>query len=104
MTGRFIAMPRREFTRIAVALNRLATQGVDRQTLRWRKAWIAWRMLRQLVIHRQYIVARSFTRVVMAHPDFRSDWRVWRYCARTRIGLIEDSLRALRRANGGSRA
>ena len=98
MANRFVALPGREFTRIAAALNRLVAHGLDRQALNWRKSWVAMRMVRQLVLQHQYPSAQSLMRVVMAHPEFRSSIRVLRYSTRIRVGLLANRFRASRSA------
>jgi glycosyltransferase involved in cell wall biosynthesis len=93
MTGRFVEMPRSELTRIALALNRLARLGIDRDVLQWRKAWIATRMARALLRTGRYPLARRMLRLALAHPDFSRDAKVLRYRALIRAGLLADRLR-----------
>jgi hypothetical protein len=88
MADRFIASPRRDFVRIAAAYNRLADRGLDAAALKWRKGWLAMRMARQLIKDRKYAMAEDLMRVVRAHPQFRSSFRVLRYSMLIRAGLF----------------
>jgi glycosyltransferase involved in cell wall biosynthesis len=96
MMRRFVETPRREMTRIALALNGLASMGLDRDAVQWRKGWIATRMARALLKEHQYAAARQMLRLALAHPDFNRDAKVLRYRALIRAGLLTDRLRRRR--------
>jgi hypothetical protein len=93
MMSRFVETPRREMTRVALALNGLGRMGIDRNALQWRKAWIATRMARALLKERQYAVARQMLRLALAHPDFSRNAKVLRYRALIRAGLLSGRFR-----------
>ena len=84
MAERFLRAPRGTLLAISREFNRLAAFGIDRNTLQWRKAWVALRIVRQLLIGRRYDDAASILRAARAHPEFRHGWKVFQY--RLRIG------------------
>lgn len=85
MAERFLRAPRRTLLAISREFNRLAAFGIDRNTLQWRKAWIALRIARQLLIVRRHAEAAYILRAARAHPAFRHGWKVFQY--RLRIGV-----------------
>jgi glycosyltransferase involved in cell wall biosynthesis len=93
MAGRFTSSPRRTFLALAGEFDKLAAGGLDRHVLQWRKAWVASRIARQLILHREFATARGLMRLVRAHPDFRHGLVARRYGWRIRWGLFVDRLR-----------
>ena len=87
MADRFLRAPRRTLLAISGEFNRLAAFGIDGATLQWRKAWIALRIARQLLISRRYAEAAYILRVARAHPAFRQGWKVFQYRLRIGTGL-----------------
>ena len=88
MARRFILSPRKTFLAIALALDRLAAVGVDREALQWRKAWIAQRIARQLIKHRMYADAAGTMRAVRAHRALGRSWKALQYRIRIRFGRL----------------
>jgi glycosyltransferase involved in cell wall biosynthesis len=95
MSGRFVTAPRSEFKRVALALNRLGAYGIERSAVQRRKAWVALRMARGLLMAGDPRGARCMLRAAMAHPDFRSSSKLLGY--RLRIGLAAMTARLRRR-------
>ncbi|MDX8453299.1 glycosyltransferase [Mesorhizobium sp. VK9D] len=88
MARRFITAPRGTFLAIARELDRLATAGVERDALQWRKAWIAQRIARQLIKHRMFADAAGMMRVVRAHKELGGSRKALQYRARIHIGRL----------------
>jgi len=88
MTRRFITAPRKTFLAIARELNGLAAAGIEREALKWRKAWIAQRIARQLIKHGMYADAAGMMRAVLAHRELGRSWKALQYRARIRIGRL----------------
>ncbi len=97
MSERFTRSPRRTLLAISRELNRLGRFGVDRRVLQWRKAWIALRITRQLIMRQQFVAARRTLRAARSHPAFRWTWKAIQYSVRIRWGSWR---RKLRRAPG----
>lgn len=87
MADRFLRAPRRTLLAISREFNRLTAFGIDRHALQWRKAWIALRIARQLLISRRYAEAAYILRAARAHPAFRQGWKVFQYRLRIGTGL-----------------
>jgi glycosyltransferase involved in cell wall biosynthesis len=98
MAHRYAASPRGEFVRIAAAYSRLVAHGADRQTVQWRKSWLAFSFARQAMRNGRYALARRMFRPVLANPDFRYAWRTFRYRLRIGTGVTRQRLRLLRPA------
>ena len=78
-----------------LALNRLGAYGIERSAVQRRKAWVALRMARGLLMAGDPRGARCMLRAAMAHPDFRSSSKLLGY--RLRIGLAAMTARLRRR-------
>lgn len=92
MTRRFIAAPRPVLLGISLEFNKLAACGVGREVLQWRKAWVALRIARLLIMHRRYREARNILRMVRAHPEFRFGWKSIQYRTRIAAGLASQAV------------
>lgn len=92
MTRRFIAAPRPVLLGISLEFNKLAACGVGREVLQWRKAWVALRIARLLIMHRRYREARNILRMVRAHPEFRFGWKSMQYRTRIAAGLASQAV------------
>jgi glycosyltransferase involved in cell wall biosynthesis len=92
MTRRFIAAPRPVLLGISLEFNRLAALGMGREVLQWRKAWVALRIARLLIMHRRYREARSILRMARAHPEFRLGWKSIQYRTRVAAGLASQAV------------
>lgn len=88
MAQRFIQTPRGTFLAIALELDRLAGLGVEKDTLQWRKAWIAQRISQQLIKHKMYADAAGMMRAVRAHKISGRSWKALQYSARIRFGSL----------------
>jgi glycosyltransferase involved in cell wall biosynthesis len=86
MDERFVSTPRTTLVRISLELTRLARFGIGRDVLQRRKAWVALRIGRLLIMRRRYAEAERILRMVRAHPDFRSGWKASQYHARIATG------------------
>ena len=91
MARRFITAPRKTFLAIARELNSLTTDGVEREAMQWRKAWIAQRIARQLIKHRMFADAAGMMRAVQAHKELGRRWKALQYRARVRVGQLGNS-------------
>jgi len=96
MSERFIRSPRSTLLAISRELDNLERLGVDRQVLQWRKAWIALRITRQLIMRRQFAEAQRMLRAVRSHPAFRRTWKAFQYSLRIRLGTLGQKLRRAR--------
>ena len=96
MSERFTRSPRRTLLTISRELDNLARLGVERQVLQWRKAWIALRITRQLIMRRQFADAQRMLRAVRSHPAFRWTWKAFQYSLRIRLGTLSQMLRHAR--------
>ncbi|MFZ1005717.1 MAG: glycosyltransferase, partial [Candidatus Sulfotelmatobacter sp.] len=96
MSERFTRSPRRTLLTISRELDNLQRHGIDRQVLQWRKAWVALRITRQLLMRRQFADAHRILRVVRSHPAFRWSWRAFRYSVRIRFGTLRQKWRRVR--------
>lgn len=93
MSERFTRTPRKTLLAISRELNRLRRLGVDRRILQWRKAWIALRIARQLIMRQRFVDARRLLRTTWSHPEFRWTWKSIQYSLRIRIGGFRQKLR-----------
>jgi len=96
MSKRFTTSPRRTLLAISHELDKLATCGIDRDILQWRKAWIALRLTRQLIMVGHFEGANRMMRAVRAHPQFRRTWKSFQYSIRIRYGTVNRRLRLQR--------
>ncbi len=85
MRARFIGDPAPTFARISAALDTLVAHGVPLAFIDRRKAWVALRIARQLIMFGRYRDAVQFVDRAAADPDFARSWKVIQY--RLRIGL-----------------
>jgi len=92
MDQRFIADPRAVLLGVSRELGKLSAFGMGRDVVQWRKAWVALRIARLLIMHRRYLEARDILRVALAHRDFRNGWKCTQYSARIAAGLAAQSL------------
>lgn len=88
MESRFVSAPRTALLRISLEVNRLGAFGINRDVLQWRKAWIALRIARLLVIHRRYQEAKCILRMALSHPDFHCGRKALQYRARIAAGCV----------------
>ncbi len=86
MIDRFATDSRAMFLCTALVLNDLERFGVGRDTVQWRKAWLAQRMARMLSKRQRYDEADRMMRVARVHAGFRWTLRFMRYRARIRFG------------------
>ncbi|MCA0035155.1 glycosyltransferase [Mesorhizobium sp. B263B2A] len=88
MARRFVQTPRATFLAIALELDKLAGLGLAKDILQWRKAWIAQRISRQLLKHKQYRAAKRMMRAVRAHKTLGGSWKTLQYHTRIHAGAI----------------
>lgn len=86
MAQRFRHSPRKTLLAISREFEKLADFGIDRDTLQWRKAWIALRIVRQLLMGHRYDDAAQILRTARAHAAFRNGWKVFQYRLRIVVG------------------
>ena len=86
MSRRFTTSSRKTLLGISRAFRTLAAHGVPAIALKRRIAWVALRIVRQLIMNRQYSEANGIMRLVRKHPRFRSSWKVFRYACRIKVG------------------
>lgn len=98
MSERFTRSPRRTLLAISRELDNLRRLGIDRDILQWRKAWIALRITRQLIMRRQFADAQRMLRAARSHAAFRWTWKAFQYSLRIRWGTLSQKRR---RARGG---
>lgn len=91
MARRFISAPRPVLLGVSLEFDKLAAYGTGREVLQWRKAWVALRIARLLIMHRRYREARSILRMAQAHPEFRSGWKSIQYRTRIAVGLASQT-------------
>ena len=103
MNERFVTEPRKLLTGIAREMNRLGAFGIDKAALQWRKAWVALRIARQLIMYKEYREAAYILRIAEAHADFRGGWKVNQYKTRIAAGLGLQSI-GLRQPDRARRA
>lgn len=95
-TGRrYSAAPRSTFVGVARALGHLGRTIGDRDAVQWRKAWVALRIARQLLLEHRYEEAKKLLRMVAAHRAFARSWRLTRYRLRAAVGMALASPRPL---------
>lgn len=87
MTQRFVSEPRKVLLRLSRDLDKLGAHGIDHQVLQRRKAWIALRIARQLILLGRYREAAGMMRAVRAHSRLRHSLKALQYVARIRKGL-----------------
>ena len=92
MTDRFVSAPRAVLLGISLELNRLRAFGIGRDVLQWRKAWIALRIARLLIMNKHYREAAGMMRAVQAHAGFRSGWKSIQYRVRICAGSVAQSV------------
>ncbi len=92
MADRFVSSPRATLLGISLELNRLEAFGIGRDVLQWRKAWIALRIARLLIMQRRFREAAGMMRAVQAHDGFRSGWKSIQYRVRIGAGRIAQSV------------
>jgi glycosyltransferase involved in cell wall biosynthesis len=85
MRARFIGDPAPTFARISSALDTLSAHDIPFAFIERRKAWVALRIARQLIMFGLYRQAARFLDRAAAEPDFARSWKVIQY--RLRIGL-----------------
>ncbi|MEM7445551.1 MAG: glycosyltransferase [Pseudomonadota bacterium] len=87
-TGRrYSSNPRKTFVNIARALGRLEAAIDAHDAIQWRKAWVALRIARQLILERRFAEARGMLRAVSAHPEFARSRRLARYRLKIAAGI-----------------
>ncbi|MGN6464181.1 MAG: glycosyltransferase family 4 protein [Rhizobiaceae bacterium] len=92
MEERFVSAPRTVLLRISMELNGLTRFGIGRDVLQWRKAWVALRIVRMLIMHRRYGEAGRIMRMARAHPDLRRGWKAFQYRARITGGRMAQTV------------
>jgi glycosyltransferase involved in cell wall biosynthesis len=98
MSERFTRAPRRTLLAISRELDKLQRFGIERRVLQWRKAWIALRITRQLILRRRFADARGMLRAARSHPAFRWTWKAAQYSLRIRRGTLGQQRRRVRAA------
>ena len=76
---RYLQQPRQSWLEISSEFRRLRALGVSDTALKWRRAWIAQRFVRQLIKHGRFDEAAALLRPVAAHPLLGREWRTTRY-------------------------
>jgi len=92
MARRYAADPRRHYLKLAAAYTSLIRYGLDRDPIRWRRAWIALRLARQLVFRGRHEAAADLLRLPSASRHFAGSWVLVRYLFRSRAGRLRQRL------------
>lgn len=87
MRARFIGDPSPTFARIESALDTLAAHDIPGTFIEQRKAWVALRIARQLIMFKRYREAVRFVDRAVAEPEFARSWKVFQYRLRIRLGI-----------------
>ena len=86
MSDRFTRSPERTLLKISREFDNLQSYGVPRHVVQWRKAWVALRITRQLLMRRRYTEAQRTLRVVQSHPAYARSWRAFPLLGTNSVG------------------
>ncbi|WP_457939470.1 glycosyltransferase [Mesorhizobium sp. 10J20-29] len=87
MARRFVTEPRKVLLGLSRELDRLACHNIDLQVLQRRKAWLALRIARQLMLRGRYGEAAGMMRVARTRGGLGHRLKVMQYMSRIRAGL-----------------
>ncbi len=88
MTERFVRNPNASFEAVSDALETLSGFGIPSQDIEWRKAWVALRIARQLIIAGKHREAARFVERAQQDKALSRSWKVLQYRFRILAGKM----------------